>query len=603
MSDEAGADKDRSTLLGTGAQPKPGPARASEALANGTRIDEFEILGVIGEGGFGIVYLTVDHSLGREVALKEYLPKSVAGRVGAARVSVRDPSSTEVFQMGLDSFINEARMLAQFDHPGLVKVHRFWTGNGTAYMVMPYYRGVTVREIVRRNGPLSEVQLVGVLQGILSALDVMHARQCFHRDVAPDNILLLEDERPVLLDFGAARRVLRDADEPLTAFLKPGYAPIEQYAAAPGVPQGAWTDLYALSAVAYFAITRSPPLASVARVVKDSLPRLEDIGRGKYDERLLQGLDRALSLDMNTRPRDVSAFREATGLKTPVAVSVSPGLNVEGAGRSMPVILDVTADGGASAQAPDSVRPEVRASGPAKGRWKVQSALAIGAAAVVTVLVVALSKQNAAPSQSSIGAAANRPAGRAPASDASHDPVAKEVPEGEPAASAGSLPVAVAPDPARPLPSGNPTTPIPELSPHLVIRAPEEPPRGFRIGQSYSLEITTDRDGYLYCWLLDDRGALSQFFPNQVRRGANVAPHQTLVFPGSDGFSLYASRSGLQETVLCADPTHNLGAAPLGARTVSSMSEGDLQRGLERLAAEPIRLARFPVRIDHTGTN
>src|SRR5215213_8624606 len=131
------------------------PVMAAEpdgnALPPGTRLGEFEIIRLIGEGGFGIVYLVYDHSLDRKVALKEYMPSALAERQGSTSVRVKSHRNAETFSAGLRSFINEARMLAQFDHPSLVKVYRFWAANGTAYMVMPFYEGITLKETLRRR--------------------------------------------------------------------------------------------------------------------------------------------------------------------------------------------------------------------------------------------------------------------------------------------------------------------------------------------------------------------------------------------------------------------------------------------------------------------
>src|SRR5688572_29218968 len=130
-----------------GAGAHPPNADIPSALPVGARVAEFEIRGVLGSGGFGIVYLAWDHALEREVALKEYMPGTLAGRGGDMSVSVRSSSMAETFALGLRSFVNEARMLARFDHPSLVKVYRFWEDNSTAYMVMPYYKGRTLRRV------------------------------------------------------------------------------------------------------------------------------------------------------------------------------------------------------------------------------------------------------------------------------------------------------------------------------------------------------------------------------------------------------------------------------------------------------------------------
>ena len=146
-------------------------------------------------------------------------------------------------------------MLAQFDHPALIKVFRFWEANGTAYMVMPFLSGKTLQDVLKaRSEPPGEAWIRGLLSPLMEALAVLHEDKVYHRDIAPDNIMLLAGDRPVLLDFGAARKVISDMTHALTVILKPGYAPIEQYADMPGMKQGPWTDVYALAAVVYFMI-------------------------------------------------------------------------------------------------------------------------------------------------------------------------------------------------------------------------------------------------------------------------------------------------------------------------------------------------------------
>jgi serine/threonine protein kinase len=210
------------------------------ALPLGTRLRDYEITGLIGEGGFGVVYLAWDHSLQRKVAIKEYMPASMASRVsGSSAIVVKSDRHLDTFKAGLKSFVNEARLLARFDHPSLVKVYRFWEENGTAYMVMPFYEGPTLKTALAELGHVpSEGELRAWLNPLLDALTVMHAAQCFHRDIAPDNILLTE-RGPLLLDFGAARRVIGDMTHALTVVLKPGYAPIEQYGDVASMTQGA----------------------------------------------------------------------------------------------------------------------------------------------------------------------------------------------------------------------------------------------------------------------------------------------------------------------------------------------------------------------------
>jgi hypothetical protein len=308
-------------------------ALGANALSVGTRLHEFEIVDLIGEGGFGIVYLARDCVLERKVALKEYLPASLASRGPGATVAPTSSRSVETFQIGLRSFMNEARMLAQFDHPALVKVYRFWEANGTAYMVMPYYEGITLKEAMRRAGaPPDENHLKQLLAQLLDALEVLHRANALHRDIAPDNILILPDGNPLLLDFGAARRVITDRSQALTAILKPGYAPIEQYGESPSLKQGPWTDLYALAGVIHFAITGAAPTAAVTRTITDPVVPLSKAASGRYSAKFLRALDQALAVNPANRPQSVDALRALLELdRVPRTVTRAAPLSSEGA--------------------------------------------------------------------------------------------------------------------------------------------------------------------------------------------------------------------------------------------------------------------------------
>ena len=280
------------------------------ALPVGYRLGELLIERVLGEGGFGIVYLAHDVQLGRRVALKEYMPGSLAGRGQDHSVAVRSEHDRPTFELGLRSFINEARLLAQLDHPALVKVHRFWEERGTAYMVMPFYEGQTLRQSLRAppTAP-DEAWLRALLAPLLDVLAYLHSQNIYHRDVSPENILLLPDGRPVLLDFGAARLIIGDAAQNLTAILKQGYAPVEQYAESGATKQGAWTDIYALAAVLYFVVGGKAPTPSVARLMHDDMPSAVQVGRGRYSPALLGWIDACLAVRPEQRPRDVAAAR------------------------------------------------------------------------------------------------------------------------------------------------------------------------------------------------------------------------------------------------------------------------------------------------------
>lgn len=288
----------------------PAVGHSGNALPIGHRLHEFEIEGLVGEGGFGIVYLARDTQLHRTVAIKEYMPSSLAARAGDLSVTVRSERHRETFTLGMRSFVNEARLLASFDHPALIKVYRFWEENGTAYMVMPFYQGPTLKTWLREQPkPPDEAWLKGVLSPLLDALEVIHADHCYHRDIAPDNVLLLGPNKPLLLDFGAARRVIGDATQALTVILKPGYAPVEQYAEVPSMKQGPWTDVYALCAVLYASIMGKAPPPSVGRLMKDDLVPLSQAAAGRYSAPFLAAIDAGLTVHPDQRLHDIAALR------------------------------------------------------------------------------------------------------------------------------------------------------------------------------------------------------------------------------------------------------------------------------------------------------
>jgi serine/threonine protein kinase len=286
------------------------PKSSPNALPLGTCLDEFELLKLLGVGGFGIVYLAFDHALAREVAVKEYMPAHMAGRGQTLEVLLHSNVDAQTFAMGLRSFLNEARFLARFDHPSLLKVLRFWQANGTAYMAMPVLRGRTLSE-ERQAMPAAptEAWLRALLEPVLSALEKLHAEGVYHRDIAPDNIQIEPGGRPVLLDFGAARRVISDHSQALTAILKPGYSPIEQYAEAGAVKQGPWTDFYALGATLHYLLLGRPPAPATTRTVHNEASALTSQACPQCSAPFLQLVDWMLAPRPHDRPQSVAALR------------------------------------------------------------------------------------------------------------------------------------------------------------------------------------------------------------------------------------------------------------------------------------------------------
>jgi serine/threonine protein kinase len=290
---------------------------SGNCLPVGTRLADFEITGIVGEGGFGIVYMAFDHALQRTVAIKEYMPGSLAGRGSDHSVVIRSPNNQETFQAGLKSFINEARLLAQFDHPALIKVYQFWEQNKTAYMAMRYYEGQTLKSIIKNHPEMvTEAWLKAMLGPILEALESLYQVQVLHRDISPDNIMIQKKGGAVLLDFGAARQIIGDLTQALTVILKPGYAPIEQYADDTSMKQGPWTDIYALSAVIYSAVVKKTPPTSIARIIRDPIEQLRNGSYATFSQEFLSAVDKGLSVKSEDRPQTIEEFRNLLGIDT-----------------------------------------------------------------------------------------------------------------------------------------------------------------------------------------------------------------------------------------------------------------------------------------------
>ena len=240
------------------------------ALPPGYRLQEYELVRVLGMGGFGITYLGYDHNLDKGVAIKEYLPSDLATRTADGSVAPQASHFRGDFQWGLDRFVDEARTLARFDHRHIIKVHRYVEAHGTAYIVMEYAEGETLAAYLEREGPLTNDGLKAILYPILDGLAVVHEAGILHRDIKPSNIVIRDEGGSlVLIDFGSARQAIGAMSRSLSVIVTPGYAPIEQYSEQGN--QGAWTDLYGLGGVCYRALTGQVPVEAMARTRDDPL--------------------------------------------------------------------------------------------------------------------------------------------------------------------------------------------------------------------------------------------------------------------------------------------------------------------------------------------
>ncbi|MGW8270933.1 MAG: protein kinase domain-containing protein [Burkholderiales bacterium] len=268
---------------------------------------------VLGQGGFGITYLARDANLDQKVAIKEYLPVDVATRRADATVRARSDDQADRYRWGLDRFIREARTLARFDHPNIVRVLSVFEQHGTAYMVMRFEEGENFAALLDRKRTLPEADLMRVLLPVLEGLELVHNAGFIHRDIKPDNIHIRADGTPVLLDFGSARLALGQS-RTMTILVAPGYAPFEQYYSS-GDDQGPWTDIYSLGATCYRAIAGVPPMDAITRSkgilgsAREILVPTTAVGAGRYSERLLRAVDHALAFDEKDRPQTIAEWR------------------------------------------------------------------------------------------------------------------------------------------------------------------------------------------------------------------------------------------------------------------------------------------------------
>ncbi len=280
------------------------------ALPSGTElVGDYRIERVLGAGGFGVTYLATEIALARRVTIKEYFPADFAARSNGIDAAPRSQGSDVDYRWGLDRFIEEAQTLAKFNHPHIVRVYRYFRANNTGYMVLHFEEGQSFKSWLKGLGRAPrQKELDGILEPLLDALSLIHDSDFLHRDIAPDNIIIRKDGTPVLIDFGSARGEIATNSKTVSALVKPGYSPYEQYAAT-SRQQGPWTDIYALGATLYHAVSGKRPPDSPSRMVKDEIIPAATAALSSYRPRFLEAVDRALALQVDQRPQSIAAWR------------------------------------------------------------------------------------------------------------------------------------------------------------------------------------------------------------------------------------------------------------------------------------------------------
>ena len=278
------------------------------ALKPGDVIADYRIDRVLGAGSFGVTYLATDTNLSRQVAIKEYLPGDYARRDASGTVSSRSAEAGATFEWGLERFTEEARTLAQFSHPNIVRVlHIVQRLNGTAYIVMELLEGRDFEEVVEKSGPLSVPQFLTIFAQLLDGMKAVHGVGVLHRDIKPSNIML-SGETPVLIDFGAARDLARQRKAGFSALVTDGYSPIEQYSSQN--LQSEASDIYALAATAHFLLSGKTPPMPAARMAGDELTPTAQLAPDLPAD-VAAGIDWGMALQMADRPQTIAQWRAA----------------------------------------------------------------------------------------------------------------------------------------------------------------------------------------------------------------------------------------------------------------------------------------------------
>lgn len=283
--------------------------QANHPLPAGFKLEEYTIERQLSLGGFSIVYLATDAS-GKSVAIKEYLPNSLALRSEGQIAPQISPEHQAAFRYGLKCFFEEGRSLAKLLHPNVVRVINFFRANETVYMVMEYERGRTLQEfVIKHQGHISERFIRGVFTRLLNGLREVHLQKLLHLDLKPSNIYLRTDNTPVLLDFGAARQTLMNDQPMLKPMYTPGFASPEHYGDA-RKDLGPWSDIYSIGASMYACLASSPPQAADLRLENDTLVPAMVRWEGQYSDHLLETIDWCMNLNYLYRPQSVFSLQK-----------------------------------------------------------------------------------------------------------------------------------------------------------------------------------------------------------------------------------------------------------------------------------------------------
>ncbi len=284
------------------------------ALPAGYQLQDYEITKILSSGGFSVVYLARDKEK-NIVAIKEYLPTSIAVRAESATV-LPNAEDAALFRHGLKCFFDEGLALAKIEHKNIVRVLNFFRANETVYMVMQYERGKSLQDyILGQSESVPEKFIRRVFSELSNGLREVHTQKLLHLDIKPANIYIRLDGSPVLLDFGSSRQALSENQAKISPSYTPGFASPEQYYDRKLL--GPWSDIYSIGATMYSCLTRTSPLAANQRIKNDLLVPAVKLGKDKYSQDLLEIIDNCLDLDYLKRPQSVFSLQKALLEPTP----------------------------------------------------------------------------------------------------------------------------------------------------------------------------------------------------------------------------------------------------------------------------------------------
>jgi eukaryotic-like serine/threonine-protein kinase len=307
-------------------------------LPEGYEVEGYRIVKKISSGGFSIVYLARDE-FDRPVAIKEYLPSSLATRRNGALVPTIVDSNLPTFRIGLKCFFEEGRALARILHPNVVRVVNFFRANETVYMVMLYEQGRTLQEQILKYRDRGEKKLLGerfirlVFTQVMNGLREVHTNKLLHLDLKPANLYLRRDASPILLDFGAARQTLSTDSGKLFPMYTPGFAAPELYDKHGAL--GPWTDIYGIGASIFASMSGHAPQPADARRANDKMPaKIRELSHS-YSKELLGVVEWCLKLDVLERPQSVFALQKALLDRVPTVQKKTIGVRAVEALRSL----------------------------------------------------------------------------------------------------------------------------------------------------------------------------------------------------------------------------------------------------------------------------